>query len=199
VTNTPELLQRSGIGVHQRRKVFEFRNEYELVDEQGAPVGRATQERQGMVTLLARVFSDLDVMLPVELDVRDTSDAVVVQIRKPWFTWRVQVSTPEGRVGSITKQLRVGKARFALAGPNGEPVGEAHAQNWRARDFAVLDAQGKQVAKVTKEWRGLLTETITDADSYAIEFSPGLEGPLRVLAFATALAVDLVMKQKDSF
>jgi uncharacterized protein YxjI len=92
----------------------------------------------------------------------------------------------------------VGKARFQLGGSTGETIGEVQARNWRARDFAVVDASGGQVAAVTKQWRGLAAEAFTDADSYAVEFAPGATEPLRTLAFASALAVDVVMKQKDS-
>lgn len=197
VTTAPALLDRPAIGVHQRRKVFELRNQYTLVDETGQTIGTASQERQGAVAVLARVLSDLDVMLPVSLDVLDATGAKVIEIDKPWFTWRVDVSTAAGRVGSVTKKLRLGKARFELTGPDGAPVGEVQARNWRARDFVILDTNGQQVADVTKQWRGLFTEAFTDADSYAVEFAPGLTDPLRTLAFASALAVDLVMKQKD--
>lgn len=195
----PALLQRDGIGIHQRRKFMELRNEYTLVDATGETVGTASQERQGWTAVLLRIFSDLDVVLPMELEVRDTAGQVQVAIEKPWFTWTVSVSTPTGgHLGRISKQIRLGKARFTLEGPSGETVGEVRAQNWRARDFSVLDASGSQVANVTKKWRGLLTEAFSDADSYAVEFTPGLTEPLRTLAFASALAVDIVMKQKDA-
>lgn len=196
---TPPLLQRPALGVHQRRKVFELRNEYTLVDEAGQPIGTASQERQGWMTLLIRLFSNLDVALPMTLEVRDRAGQLQLEIDKPWFTWRVTVRLPDGAtVGSISKKIRVGKARFQLSGPSGEELGEVHAQNWRARDFVVYDAQGAQAAAVTKQWRGLFTEAFTDADSYAVEFSPTVTEPLRTLSFAAALAVDLVMKQKDS-
>jgi uncharacterized protein YxjI len=197
VTTTPALLQRPGIGIHQRRKLMELRNEYTLVDDTGETIGHATQQRQGAVALIARIFSDLDAFLPTSLDVVDETGAKVLELDKPWVTRRVDVSTTTGPVGSVTKRLRLGKARFELTGPGGEQLGEVQARNWRARDFVVLDANGQQVADVSKQWRGLLTEAFTDADSYAVEFSPAVTDPLRALAFAAALAVDIVMKQKD--
>ncbi|MFP5308159.1 MAG: phospholipid scramblase-related protein [Actinomycetes bacterium] len=120
-------------------------------------------------------------------------------LHKPWFTWRVDVVLADGtEVGSVTKRLRLGKARFELAGAGGVPAGEVLARNWRARDFAVHDGSGQHVAEVTKQWRGLLTEAFTDADSYAVTFTPAAVEPVRTLGFASALAVDLVMKQKDA-
>ncbi|MBW3657609.1 MAG: hypothetical protein KY457_03150 [Actinobacteria bacterium] len=196
---TVPMLARPGVGIHQRRKFFELRNEYTLVDEAGQPLGTATQERQSFLALLVRIFSALDVALPMTLEVRDTAGDVQLELHKPWFTWRVEVSAPDvGAIGSIRKQIRVGKARFSLQGPAGEALGEVRAQNWRARDFAIFDPVDTEVARVTKEWRGLLTEAFSDADSYAVAFQPQLGHPLRALSFASALAVDIVMKQKDT-
>lgn len=77
-------------------------------------------------------------------------------------------------------------------------AGEVRARNWRAHNFDVLDASGRDVARVTQQWRGLFTEGFTDADSYAVEFRPDADLTMRGLAFASALAVDLVMKEKDT-
>jgi uncharacterized protein YxjI len=188
-----------GIGIHQKRKFFELRNQYTLVDQTGATVGTANQERQSWLTFLARLGSDLDLTLPVTIIVRDTTQTPVLRISKPWFTTKVSAFTPDDQaIGMVKWKIRLGKRRFALLGPNGEELGEVQAQNWRARDFRVFDQRGQEVAKVTKQWRGLLTEAFTDADSYAVEYSPALGDQLRALAFTAALAVDLVMKQKDA-
>ena len=188
-----------GIGIHQKRKVFELRNEYTLVDQMGMPIGTANQERQSWLTVLSRIGSDLDVTLPSTIVVRDAAQMPVLEVHKPWFTSTVSARTPQGQVlGSVKWKMRLGKRQFRLLGPAGEAMGEVHAQNWRARDFTVFDVNGTEIARVTKQWRGLLSEAFTDADSYAIEFSPVIGEPLRSLVFAAAMAVDLVMKQKDS-
>lgn len=190
---------RSGIGVHQRRKVFELRNQYTLADEDGAAAGTVEQQRQSALTFIARLSSSLDVVLPVTLEVADAEGRPVLVLDKPWFTMRVSVREPEGRtVGVVGRKLRMGKPVYALTGSNGDAVGEIRAEDWRSRNFAVLDAGGVQFAHVTKQWRGLLTEVLTDADSYAVTFEPSASADQRALAFAGALAVDLVQKQKDS-
>lgn len=73
---------------------------------------------------------------------------------------------------------------------------ERSARSWRARGFAIIDAAGRQIANVTKQWRGLVTETFTDADTYVVDLGD-TEEPMRSLALATALSVDVIMKQKD--
>jgi uncharacterized protein YxjI len=192
------LTGRAGIGVHQRRKVFELRNQYTLTDEAGGLIGAVEQVEQSPWTFLARIFSDLDVSLPVTLAVTSADGSLAMRLHKPWFRFRVTVSDRDGRVlGHVRKRVRFGKAVFAVTGPDEEPVGELRAENWRAKDFRLDDASGAEVARVTKQWRGLFTEVATDADSYAVTFPPTTHDDARRLALAAAFAVDLSMKQKD--
>jgi hypothetical protein len=189
---------RSGIGLHQRRKVFELRNQYTLTGETGEPIGAVEQVSQSRFTFLARLISGFDVTLPVTLAVTTTDGALDLRLTKPWFRFRVTVTGANGDLlGRVRKRVRMGKAVFTVTGGGDEPLGHLRAENWRARDFRFDDVSGTEVARVTKSWRGLLTETITDADSYAVIFPPTTSEPLRQLALASALAVDLTMKQKD--
>ena len=193
------LAGRSGIGLHQRRKFFELRNQYELADEDGTPAGAVEQVNQSALTFIARLVSGLDVALPVTLSVTDRSGQQVLTLHKRWFRYRVTVSDAAGHpIGNVTKRVRLGKAVFSIVSPDAEPLGEVKAENWRARDFRIEDCDGKEVARVTKKWRGLLTEAFTDADSYAVTFEPATGEPMRSLALAAALAVDITMKQKDT-
>ncbi len=190
---------RSGIGVHQRRKFFEMRNQYTLTDEAGADAGAVEQKKQSAFTFIARLVSSLDVALPVTLEVTDAAGAPVLTMEKPWFTMRVAVSDPDGRkVGIIGRKLRMGKPVYNLSDAAGNLVGEIKAKDWRSRNFEVADAGGTPIGHVTKQWRGLLAEVATDADSYAVTFEPSATADQRRLTFAGALAVDLVQKQKDA-
>lgn len=192
------LLDHEAIVVEQVRKLFEMRNQYGLYDTDGARVGAVEQVEQSPLQFLVRLFSSLDVMLPTTLTVEDARGREVLRLHKPWFSWKLEVTRGDGAsVGSIGKQLRLGKARFTLTGSDGERLGEVHAQNWRARDFAILDTAGQEVAAVTKQWRGLVTEAFTDADTYVVELR-GSDEPLRSLGLAAALSVDVIMKQKDT-
>jgi hypothetical protein len=197
-TTTPLVSGRSGIGVSQRRKVFEMRNQYALTGEDGEAIGAVEQVDQSPFTFLARLISDLDVSLPVTLDVTANDGALAMRLHKPWFRFRVTVKDADGAVlGHVCKRIRLGKAVFSVSGPAGQPVGKLLSENWRSRDFRFEGSSGDEVARVTKKWRGLFTEVLTDADSYAVTFAPTTVDSVRQLALAAALAVDLTMKQKD--
>jgi hypothetical protein len=50
---------------------------------------------------------------------------------------------------------------------------------------------------VTKKWGGILREGFTTADNYVFTVEPTVQGPLRLLCFAAAAAIDTALKQND--
>ena len=192
------LLDSPTLVVKQKLKLIELKNEYEVYGPDGRQLGRVVQVRQSPLALFTRIFSDLDVALPIHLELRDAAGGVLLHLSKPWFRWAVGVSRPDGTpVGSIAKQYRMGKARFRLTDPSGATAGEVKARNWRAKDFSILDAQGNQVGEVNKKFAGL-RELFTDADNYMVRIDPRTAEPLRSLVIASCLTIDTIMKQKDA-
>jgi uncharacterized protein YxjI len=192
------LLAQPVLVVNQKLKLVELRNEYSIFDQHGNRIGSVRQARQGPLAFLLRLFTDLDVALPITLDFVNAAGQTELVLHKPWFRWVCSVRQPGGaELGTVAKQFRLGKARFGLAGPGGRPLGEVRAENWRAKDFAVVDEQGREVARVTKKWAGL-RELFTDADNYVVQLDPAVADPLRSLALASCLAIDVIMKQKDT-
>ena len=196
--NTASLLQHGTFVVEQKRKLFEMQNQYRIFDPDGTQIGTVEQVDQSVVAVLARFGSDLDVALPMTLEVADAASRAVLRMHKPWFRRTFSVSRSDGTVlGSIAKSIRLGKARFAVTGATGSDLGEIRALNWRAKNFTVVDHTGVEVAQTTKEWRGLATELFTDADTYVVTLGANATDPLRSIALAASLAIDVVMKQKD--
>jgi len=190
------LLDEPVLVVRQKLKLVELRNEYGVFDPGGRRIGAVAQVAQSPLAFLTRLFTSWDVALPITLEIRGPGGPELL-VQKPWFTWRCQVTRPDGRqIGQIVKQIRLGKARFALLDPGGTQLGEVRAENWRAKDFSVRDGTGQVLARVTKRWAGL-RELFTDADTYVVEVLPTAAEPLRSLAVACCLVIDVVMKQKD--
>ena len=191
------LLAEPVLVVRQKLKLVELRNEYGVFDRAGHQIGAVTQVTQSPLAFLARLFTSWDVALPMLLEIRGPAGPELL-VAKPWFTWRCQVTRPDGMpLGQIVKQIRLGKARFALLDPGGAQLGEVRAENWRAKDFSVHDGAGQDLARVTKRWAGL-RELFTDADTYVVEVLPAVVDPLRSLAVASCLVIDVIMKQKDT-
>jgi uncharacterized protein YxjI len=192
------LLAEPMLVINQKLKLIELKNEFRIFDQYGKQVGTAVQARQSPLAFLTRAFSDWDVSLPMTLEVRDRNGGLALTLHKPWFRMACTVTRGDGlELGTVRKRIRLGKARFTLFDPSGREIGEVRAHNWRAKDFSVLDASGVELARVNKKWAGL-RELFTDADNYVIQLNPAAPDPMRALAVASVLAIDTVMKQKDS-
>jgi hypothetical protein len=181
------LLAEPVLVVKQRLKLVELRNQYGVFAPDGRQIGAVEQVGQSALAFLARVFTSWDVALPITLEIRGPAGPELL-VKKPWFTWRCEVTRADGLpLGQIVKQIRLGKARFALLEPGGAQLGEVRAENWRAKDFSVRDAAGQE-----------LRELFTDADTYVVEVRPTATDPLRSLGVASCLVIDVIMKQKDT-
>jgi uncharacterized protein YxjI len=108
---------------------------------------------------------------------------------------KFQITKPDGTVvGDVAQKNVFGKIRFALNAGNQE-VGTINAENWRAWNFNIQDANGAAVARVTKTWEGLAKTVFTTADNYVVEFTAAVQDPLRSLVVAAALCIDTALKQ----
>jgi len=99
-------------------------------------------------------------------------------------------------VGEIVQANVFGRIRFDLVA-GGQLVGAIQAENWRAWNFAIVDASGTEVARITKTWEGLARTLFTTADSYVVHQHTHLPEPLGSLVIASALTVDTALKQDD--
>ena len=62
-------------------------------------------------------------------------------------------------------------------------------------DLVFGDAAGNEVARITKTWEGLAKTMFTSADNYVLQIHRPLEEPMRSLVVASAVSVDLALKQ----
>jgi uncharacterized protein YxjI len=182
----------------QRTKLVELTNEYAVLDGEGRQIGAVVQVGQSTLKKAVRLFSELDQFLTHRLEVRDASGPVLVLTRPAKVVKsRVLVQRPDGApVGEIVQANVFGRIRFDLV-ENGQRVGAIQAENWRAWDFAITDAAGIEVARITKKWEGLARTLFTTADRYVVLVHYRLPEPLASLVIASALTVDTALKQDD--
>jgi uncharacterized protein YxjI len=192
------LLEHNRIVINQKAKLIELVNEYKIRDENGAEIGVIRQEGQSQLKKLARFVSSLDQFMTHRLAAYDASGAKVLELLRPRKIVKSAVEVSDGAgasVGSIRQENVFGKIRFGLHDAAGGKLGEIRAENWRAWNFAIVDERGAEVGRITKTWEGLAKTLFTTADDYLLEVSPSLSGPLRLLAFASAVGIDTALKQ----
>jgi uncharacterized protein YxjI len=186
------------IVVSQKTKLIELTNEYAVFDGQGQQIGAVVEIGQSNLKKAIRFVSSVDQFLTHRLEVRDARGPVLVLTRPAKIMKsRVQVNRPDGApVGEIVQANMFGKIRFDLVA-GGQLVGAIQAENWRAWNFAISDAAGTEVARITKTWEGLARTLFTTADSYVVHVHTRLTEPLASLVIASALTVDTALKQDD--
>jgi uncharacterized protein YxjI len=192
------LYDQSVLVVNQKTKLIELTNEYEVYDVDGRQIGAVVQVGQSALKKAARFVSNLDQFLTHRLEVRDATGVVLVLTRPAKLVRsRVQVARGDGQpIGEIVQANVFGKIRFDLV-VNGQVVGAIQAENWRAWDFAIVDAAGTEVARITKRWEGLARTLFTTADKYVVHVHFKLPDPLASMVIAAALTVDTALKQDD--
>jgi uncharacterized protein YxjI len=198
---TVGLLDRDVVVVKQRAKIVELTNQYTLLDPDGAEIGAIEEVNQSKARKLLRLVSSVDQFLTHTLKVTDADGSTVLTITRPAKLLKSTVEVADGTgaaAGKLVQQNVIGKIRFGLVGPAGEALGELRAENWRAWDFTLVDTAEREVGRVTKQWRGILQEGFTTADTYVLQVEAGLTGPLRLLCFAAAAAVDTALKQDSN-
>jgi uncharacterized protein YxjI len=194
------LLDHDRLVFRQKTKVIELTNEYAIKDVDGADVGYVKEEGQTTLKKAARLLTSLDQFLTHRLGVSDADGSRVLALVRPakLLKSRVRVLGPgDEPVGEIVQRNVFGKIRFGLTDAAGAEVGEIRAENWRAWNFAIVDPQGAEVARITKTWEGLARTLFTTADHYLLELRPEAQGTLRLLALASAVGVDTALKQDE--
>jgi uncharacterized protein YxjI len=194
----PSLYDQPVLIVSQRTKLIELTNEYAVHDGSGQQIGAVVEVGQSSVKKALRFVSSLDQFLTHRLEVRDASGVVLVLTRPAKLVKsRVQVARADGTpVGEIVQATVFGKIRFDLVA-DGRLIGAIQAENWRAWNFAITDASGTEVARITKTWEGLARTLFTTADNYVVQVPVRLPDPLASMVIASALTVDTALKQDE--
>jgi len=183
--------------VNQKAKLIELTNEYSVFDQNGNTIGSVVQVGQGAMRKVLRFLTSIDQYLTHRLEIRDAYGQPQLLLTRPakFIKSRVVVQRPDGQpVGEIVQQNAIGKINFAIMA-GGQQIGAIKAENWRAWNFAIVDHNDQEVARITKTWEGLAKTLFTTADNYVLQIHYQLPEPLLSLVVATALTVDTALKQ----
>jgi uncharacterized protein YxjI len=192
------LLTTDRLVISQKAKLIELTNQYVIRDGEGGELGYVQEEGQSKARKVLRFVTDVDQFLTHRLAIYEVDGTKILQMTRPakLLKSRLQVQDGAGRpVGEIVQENVFGKIRFDLVSSGGASVGEIKAENWRAWDFAIVDATGTEVARIDKKFVGVFKAVFTAADNYIVDLQTSLRGDLRLLAIAAATAVDTALKQ----
>lgn len=193
------LLTEPVLVVNQKAKLIEVNSEYAISDQHGNQIGAVRQVGQSAAKKVMRVLTSVDQFMTHKYQVVDAHGAVLLQLTRPAKFVKSKIIVQDGsgaEVGQIAQQNAIGKIRFGLM-QGDQQIGSINAENWRAWNFAITDAAGTEVARITKTFAGLTRAVFTTADNYVVQIHRQLEGPLQALVLAAAVSVDTALKQDN--
>ncbi|AXE81325.1 phospholipid scramblase-related protein [Streptomyces atratus] len=197
VPGAGSLFNQQVLVVNQKAKLIEVTNEYSVFDQHGNTVGSVVQVGQSTLRKVLRFLTSIDQYLTHRLEIRDAYGQPQLLLTRPakFIKSKVIVQRPDGQpVGEIVQQNAIGKINFAIMA-EGRQIGAIKAENWRAWNFAIVDHNDAEIARITKTWEGLAKTLFTTADNYVLQIHYQLPEPLLSLVVATALTVDTALKQ----
>jgi len=195
------LLEHDVLVFSQKAKIIEMTNEYRVFDAAGTEVGSIREVEQSTTKKAVRLFSGVDQFLTHKLGVYELDGRTVMMLERPskLVKSKIRVSDAAGTVrGAILQDNVVGPKHFALVDGTGAWIGSIDGENWMSWDFAIHDAAGAEVGRVTKQWAGILKEGYTTADTYVLEIEAEVPPDLRLLMLASAAGLDVALKQDDT-
>jgi uncharacterized protein YxjI len=173
---------------------YETRNRFELRDESGALLGMALEEGAGVLRWLGRQVFGRCRKATVHL--LDPGGGEFARIEKP-FRWYFQEATlhEDGRaIGRVARRFSILRDRFSVQDLTGRDLLEikrGFLDHFRFRGTFRVRLNGLEVALIRKEWRGLLSEWFTDADTFGVEFTESaLDVEVRKLLVAAVFLID---------
>jgi uncharacterized protein YxjI len=185
--------------VNQRAKLIEMANEYGVFDQHGRQLGSVVQVGQSTLKKMVRLFTNYDQFLTHKFEVRDANHSTVLKVTRPAKVFKSRflvTKADDSPIGEIVQENVFGKIKFGFS-VNGQKIGGIFAENWRAWNFAIKDANDAEVARITKTFGGFLKASFTTADNYVVEIHRQLPDPLASMVVASALTIDTALKQDE--
>ena len=185
--------------VHQKTKLVELSNQYSVYDQDGNVIATVNQIGQSSLKQAARLVSSLDQFLTHKLEITAPSGEVLLKLTRPKKIVKSSVivsDADDNEIGRIVQRKAIGKIRFALES-GGTTVGMIKAENWKAWNFRIEDADDREVARITKTFEGIMRTAFTTADNYVVQIHEDIPEPLHSLVVASAVSVDTALKQDD--
>jgi uncharacterized protein YxjI len=183
--------------VRQRRELaelfgFETRNKYEIASESGGALAFAAEQQKGLAGFLFRQFLGHWRTFQIKFFSPDRQVFLTAHHPFRWFFQRLEVFDGGGRLlGAIQRRFSILSKRFDVEDASGRVIMQVASPFWRIWTFPFV-VDGREVARVTKKWAGVLSEVFTDKDNFAVELlDPGLGDTERALVLAAAIYIDL--------
>jgi hypothetical protein len=169
---------------------IETANSYVIRDETGHFVLHAEEQSGSVAGFLLRNW--LKAQRPFTIQVTRPEGETLLVLERPFrlFFSEVNVFDAFGKpLGSVRRQLSFFNSIYKLTGRLPTDNYEIFGPFFRAWTFRIRK-HGQECGLIRKKWSGLRKEMLTDADSFGIEFPPGISGALKAVFLGAVFLLD---------
>lgn len=200
----PVVATTDSLVIRQRKELtevftsMETKNRYEIDLPDGRTIMYAQEQGEGGMDFLRRNF--LNTARPFHIELSDERGQDMMHLHRPWRWLFSRLDVLDGNnvpLGAIQQRFAVFSKRFTVLDPSGTEIAELHGPMLRPWTFRVL-VGGQEVGQITKQWSGLLREAFTDADTFGVQYGPGMNPQLRALALAATFLIDFLYFEHKS-
>ncbi len=194
-----EFAQHRRLSVRQRRRWLELllnwesKNSYAVFDEEGLHALQVKEQGSGWWSLVKRLL--LRTARPFDAVVFDNPiPKPLLLLHRPFrfFFHQLDVSAADGTpLGSIEREWSWLRRVYRINDAGGQQTATLFGPFFRPWTFEIRVAE-RVVGTVQKRWSGMLSEVLTDADNFAVEFEQVQDPTLRALCFASTVLIDVV-------
>ena len=188
LTQHSELMIRQRVEKLEAVTGLETANRYTVMTAQGDELLHAQEESGTFSRMLLKRHR------PLTLRVTDSdkNEVLVASRRFFWFLSHLHVSDPSGRdIGTLRRRISFPARKLTIEGQGGLQIAEIRGPMLKPKTFTVYK-QEREVARITKQWSGMMKEAFTDADTFKLELSDsGMDEEFALLMLASAFAIDL--------
>ena len=168
---------------------FETKNRYAILDMSGTRLYLAAEEAG---STLLRLF--LKALRPFTIAILSEDGQVVLRVMRPFrfYFHRAEVVDSQGQsLGVIERRFSLLRRIYSVFNSSGEEVFQLFGPILHPWTFQIKN-NGVEYGKITKKWSGLLKESFTDTDNFAVMFPAEWDVKLKALFMGAVFLIDFV-------
>jgi uncharacterized protein YxjI len=193
--NIENFFRNNDYFIDEKVQFLKFTNTYKVYDKSGSQIGVIEESMPAGLKLLSLILSKA--FMPFTLGIADMEGNVLVKIKRGWTFFMSKISIFDGggsEIARIKQRFKMFKPTFNITDLNDTTLAIISG-DWKAWNFTIAEEGDKQIGTITKKWNGILKEAFTTADKYVVSIHPETEGIKRIATLATAITIDMVLKE----
>ncbi len=178
---------------------FETRNKYSIQTLQNETIAYAAEQGKGFLATIARLYFGHWRTFDIYVFNPERQPIFIAHHPFRWYFQQLIVRDPQGTVlGSIKKRFSILTKSFEVRDATEQVIFEVSSPIWKIWTFP-FTRQGRELARVSKKWSGILNETFTDKDNFLLEYlDPMVKDKERLLLLFAAIFIDLLYFEKKA-